>query len=128
MAENIADVLDEALTLADGSEYRRGDILIKAYPHLGDGKVRIFKVKNQGSGFLNILVAGNLELKPSDGDAVKQGIESKLITQTEIDQILSAVSDMAASGVKSRAPSVEGPDSPVSDDALEAAKVLSGSD
>ena len=107
MADTIADVLDEALTLADGGEYRRGDIVINAYPGKGEDKVRIFKLVNTGQSFKKILVAGNLELTPPDTESMATVIEQGLLTEAERDQILAAVSDIAASGLKTDAPAVE---------------------
>lgn len=104
MADNISDVLDEALTLADGGTYRKADVFIRAYPNHGKDKVRIFKV---GADKKQILVAGNLELDPPDTESMETVISQKLLTVSQRDSILSFVSEWATAGLKTDAPVAE---------------------
>lgn len=107
MAESINDALADALTLANGSKFQRGDIICQSYPHHGDDKVRIFKSKAAShGGFLQILVAGNLAIEGAmtDKDSAKDSVKRGLLTKTEQSQILAKVSEMAASDLKTDAP------------------------
>ena len=96
MAEKLADVLDAAKMLCANGEFKKGDIKIKPYPHLGE-KVRIFVV--QPGNLPDVLVAG--DALPSDTkDATKA---KKILGDEKVTSVLKAVSEMASSEVKPRA-------------------------
>ena len=97
MSEKLADVLDAARQLADGGEYRNGDIWIKSYPN---DKVRIHVVQ----GKLGIMIAG--DALPSDKDDAKKVVTQGTISQAKVDAVLKAVSGFAGAEVKHPVPAV----------------------
>ena len=97
MPEKLADVLDSARALADGGEYRDGDIWIKSYP---EGKVRVFVVQ----GTLNIMIAG--DALPSDKTDAKRVVDEGTISQAKVDAVLKAVIEFAGAAVKPPVPAV----------------------
>lgn len=95
MSEKLTDVLDSARMLANGGEYRNGDIWIKSYPN---DKVRVYVVQ----GKLNIMIAG--DAKPSDKDDAKRVVADDTISQAKVEAVLKAVVGFAGAEVKPPAP------------------------
>ena len=93
MAEKIADVLDAARSLANGGEFIKGDLKVKAYPN---NKVRIFIVP--GGDGLNICIAGDVH--SDDTKAGAKAVQTSLITQGAMDAALKAVVQLAGDSVK----------------------------
>lgn len=123
MAENIQDILDEALTLTgENSPYERGDIKIVAYPNQGKGKVRIYL-----KGVVDTLIAGNVF--KSDAGAVKATIEDPNynLNQARVDAALQQVHEWASTGLKNTAPDAKGAEQQsMPTDAAKVAKVMTG--
>ena len=95
MSEKLADVLDSARVLADGREYRNGDIWVKSYP---ENKVRVFVVQ----GKLNIMIAG--DARATDKADAKRVVDEGTISQAKVDAVLKAVVGLAGVEVKPPAP------------------------